>query len=86
MRLIIALGARRAILRHNLSVPEDISLTGFGGYDLELNLSLTTIKFENEKTGQLAAETIIDLMAEKKVPDLQIIGYQLIKSESVKRK
>ena len=84
----IALGARRAILRHNLSVPEDISLTGFGGYDLATLVTppLTTIKFENEKTGQLAAETIIDLMAEKKVPDLQIIGYQLIKSESVKRK
>ena len=69
-------------------MPEDISLTGFGGYDLATLVTppLTTIKFENEKTGQLAAETIIDLMAEKKVPDLQIIGYQLIKSESVKRK
>ena len=39
-------------------------LTGFGGYDLATLVTppLTTIKFENEKTGHLAAETIIDLM------------------------
>lgn len=83
----IALGARKAILNHNLEVPKDISLTGFGGYDLAtlVTPSLTTIKFENEKTGELAAQTIISLMSEKMVPELQIIGYQLIKSESVKK-
>ncbi len=84
----IALGARKAIQRHNLSVPEDISLTGFGGYDLATLVTppLTTIKFENEKTGHLAAETIIDLMEGRDVAELQVIGYQLIKSKSVKHK
>ena len=81
----MALGARKAILCHNLSVPHDISLAGFGGYDLAnlVTPSLTTIKFENEKTGQIAAQTMIDLIAEKKVPELQTIGYEFIKSESV---
>ncbi len=83
----MALGARKAILNHNLSVPQDISLAGFGGYDLAnlVTPPLTTIKFENEKTGQIAAQTIIDLIAEKEVSELQTIGYEFIKSESVKK-
>ena len=38
---------------------------------------LTTIKFENEKTGHLAAETIIDLMEGRDVAELQVIGVSV---------
>ena len=81
----MALGAKKAILSHGLIVPDDISLAGFGGYDLAnlVTPSLTTIKFENEKTGQIAAQTMLNLIAEKKVSELQTIGYELIKSDSV---
>ena len=76
---------KKAILSHGLSIPHDISLAGFGGYDLAnlVTPSLTTIKFENEKTGQIAAQTMLNLIAEKKVSELQTIGYELIKSDSV---
>lgn len=84
----MALGAKRAIQNNNKQVPEDISLTGFGGYDLAtlVTPNLTTIQFENEKTGHLAAETIIDLMNEKEVPKLQVVGFKLVKTDSVKKR
>ena len=84
----MALGAKKAIQSNNKRVPEDISLVGFGGYDLAtlVTPNLTTIQFENEKAGQLAADTVIDLMNEKKVPELQVIGFKLIKTDSVKKR
>lgn len=84
----MALGAKKAIQSNNKRVPEDISLVGFGGYDLAtlVTPNLTTIQFENEKAGQLAADTVIDLMNEKKVPELQVIGFKLIKTDSVQKK
>ena len=84
----MALGAKKAIQSNNKRVPEDISLVGFGGYDLAtlVTPNLTTIQFKNEKAGQLAAETVIDLMNEKKVPELQVVGFKLIKTDSVKKK
>lgn len=84
----MALGAKKAIQNNNKQVPEDISLAGFGGYDLAtlVTPNLTTIQFENETAGQLAAETVIDLMNEREVPKLQVISFKLIKTDSVKKR
>ena len=52
----IALGAMKVIHSHSLSVPGDISVTGFGGYDISemVHPSLTTIAFDYEYAGKLA--------------------------------
>lgn len=81
----IALGCLKAIQENGLSTPKDISLIGFGGYEIStyMSPSLTTIRFENEETGKKAGETIIKLIEGKCVDKLQLIGYLLKEGESV---
>lgn len=82
----IALGALKAINKNNKRVPEDFSLVGFGGYDISTMItpSLTTIRFNNDEAGIISANTIINLIEEKEVENLHVIGFDFIKGESVK--
>lgn len=82
----IAFGALKTILRLGKKVPGDISLTGFGGYNISevIHPSLTTIQFTNEKTGEMAANTIIKMTNGEEVPQLQVSGFDFIEGESVK--
>lgn len=78
----IALGAIRAIQRHGKIVGEDISVTGFGGYDISNN-KLTTIRFKNEILGKIASSTIIKMINEEDVSNIQIVGFDFEEGESV---
>lgn len=82
----IALGCLKAINELGLKMPDDISLIGFGGYETSLFISpsLVTIRFNNEETGIRAGKTMIDLIEENEVDNLQLIDYQLIEGNSVK--
>lgn len=82
----IAMAAYKEIRGIGLSIPEDISVIGFGGYTISglLTPSLCTIRFDNELAGNLAGETIVKLLNNKTVPKKQIIGYYMIEGESVK--
>ena len=82
----IALGCLKAINELKLKMPDDISLIGFGGYETSqfINPSLSTVRFNNEETGIKVGQTIIDLIEGNVVDNLQLIGYTLIKGQSVK--
>lgn len=82
----MAFGAMKAIYRHGLKIPEDISILSFGGYKISdvVTPRLTTIKYNNEMTGELAAETIIKLIRDEEVPKIQKIGYEFLDRESIK--
>ncbi|MEG0591703.1 MAG: LacI family DNA-binding transcriptional regulator [Coprobacillus sp.] len=82
----IALGCLKAIQEKGLSTPNDISLIGFGGYEIStyMSPSLTTIRFENEETGKKAGATIIKLIEGETIDKLQLIGYQMKEGKSVK--
>lgn len=82
----IAMGALKSIIKNNKKVPEDISLIGFGGYELStiMKPSLTTIKFNNIETGKIAALTLIKLIQGEEVLELQTIEFDLIERNSVK--
>ena len=82
----IALGCLKAINELKLKMPDNISLIGFGGYETSqfINPSLSTVRFNNEETGIKAGQTIIDLIEGNVVDNLQLIGYTLIKGQSVK--
>ncbi|EQF79399.1 transcriptional regulator, LacI family domain protein [Clostridioides difficile] len=43
---------------------------------------LTTIKFENKNAGKVAANTIVNLIQERKEPLLKEIKFELIEGES----
>lgn len=83
----IALGCLKAINETGLKMPDDISLMGFGGYETSLFISpsLVTVRFNNEDTGIKAGKTMIDLIEGNPVENLQVIDYQLIEGQSIKK-
>lgn len=83
----LALACYKEIQEKGFNVSQDISLIGFGGYEISslMSPSLTTIRFENEEAGCLAAKTIIDMIEEESVEKKQVVGYTLIEGKSVKK-
>lgn len=83
----IALGVCRAIVKSGMKVKDDISVTGFGGYGLcDIgSMELTTIKFNNDEAGKISADTIINMTKEEPVPIKQIIGFEFLEGNSVKK-
>lgn len=82
----IALGCYKEINDRGLKIPDDISLVGFGGYEVSalVSPSLTTIRFENEDAGCMAGKAIIDLIENQEVENKQHVGYTFIIGNSVK--
>ncbi|HBG9097748.1 TPA: LacI family DNA-binding transcriptional regulator [Clostridioides difficile] len=80
----IAIATMKEINKRGKNIPQDISVAGFGGYDVLSIISpkLTTIKFENESAGKVAANTIVNLIQERKEPLLKEIKFELIEGES----
>ena len=82
----LAFGAYKAIQEKGLRIPEDISLVGFGGYEISslLTPKLTTIRYDSDTAGYIAAETMSKLLKEEPVPKVQIVGYELLQGDSIK--
>lgn len=82
----IAMAAYKEIKNSGLSIPDDISLIGFGGYETSrlLTPSLCSVRFDNELAGSVAGETIVKMINNKSVPKKQIIDYFMVEGESVK--
>lgn len=80
----IAIATMKEINKRGKNIPQDISVAGFGGYDVLsiIRPKLTTIKFENKNAGKVAANTIVNLIQERKEPLLKEIKFELIEGES----
>lgn len=65
---LMAIGAMKAIREEGLSIPEDISLVGYDGFDIGdyLNPSLTTVYQDFIELGNLAIDTLFSMIEEKK--------------------
>lgn len=81
----IALGVLKAAQQQQIKVPDELSITGFGGYETTSIVTpmITTIKFPYFETGELAAKSMLDLIDEKEVPLLQEMSFELEEKESV---
>ena len=68
-----------------VSIPEEVSICGFGGYETSrlLKPRLTTIKFDSEKLGKIATETILKMIKKEEVEKLQSVDAKFIEGESV---
>ncbi|MFX3623638.1 MAG: LacI family DNA-binding transcriptional regulator [Ectobacillus sp.] len=84
----IALGVLKAAYSKGLRVPNDVSITGFGGYEVTevIHPGLTTAKFYYKEAGQTAAQSIVKLVNEEHVEELTISKYEIIERESVDKR
>lgn len=81
----IALGAMKAAQTKGLSLPEDLSITGFGGYKITelIHPSLTTVNFYYKEIGMNSANNIIKLIEKEDVPLCSISAFEILERESV---
>jgi len=79
----IALGVMQATRQHGLKVPDDISVTGFGDYEIADLIDLTTVRYPHQESGELAAEKIILLSKGQIFKDIQTAICELIERGSV---
>ncbi|WP_334077148.1 LacI family DNA-binding transcriptional regulator [Paenibacillus sanfengchensis] len=81
----IALGVIKAAHLKGIRVPEDLSVTGFGGYDITemIHPALTTVKYHYFQAGEHAAHNIIKLVLEQPVDRLSVMDVELVQRESV---
>lgn len=81
----IALGAIKAAHLKGIRIPEDLSITGFGGYEVTeiVHPSLTTVKFYYRDAGQVAAQSMVRLLSSEDLPPIIFSEYKIIERESV---
>ncbi len=82
----MAYGVYKYLAEAGLQIPEDVSVTGFGGYDESVLLSppLTTLKFDSYRLGELGAETMLRVIYGEPVSKKQVVGYEFVQGGSVK--
>ncbi|PLS03684.1 LacI family DNA-binding transcriptional regulator [Neobacillus cucumis] len=81
----IALGAMKAAHLKGIRVPEDLSITGFGGYDVTeiIHPGLTTVQFFYKEAGQMAAQSMVKLVNSEDLAPLLLSKHKIIERESV---
>ncbi|MGE7650891.1 LacI family DNA-binding transcriptional regulator [Peribacillus frigoritolerans] len=81
----IAIGALKAAYLRGLKIPEDLSITGFGGYEVTemIHPGITTAEFYYKEAGQMAAKSIVKLVNGEEIPKLSLSKYKIIERESV---
>lgn len=69
----------------NLKIPEDVGVVSFGSYDSSQLLipRLTTIRFNSEEMGTVAANHLIKLIHEKPVTKLTVLNYEIVEGYSL---
>lgn len=81
----IALGVLKGLANNGKSVPVDVSVSGFGGYDFTevLHPSITTVHLPYRRTGSHAADMIIQLLTGETTPMKTFTTFELKLRESV---
>lgn len=81
----IAFGILRALHEQGMDVPEEISVAGFGGYEMGAVTypPLTTVAFDYEEVGRRAAKMLLQLLSEEAVASIADFPPHLIERSSV---
>lgn len=79
---LIALGAIEELQRLGLQVPADLAVTGFDDTEDAKNASLTTVAQPLYKLGYQSAQTLLDLLENRPVSQVQVLPTQLVRRQS----
>jgi LacI family transcriptional regulator, sucrose operon repressor len=81
----IALGVLKTSYSERITVPQDLAVTGFGGYDVTgiIHPGITTAKFFYKEAGEKAARHIVELVNERPVEKVTLSKFEIIERESV---
>ncbi|KKI89115.1 LacI family transcriptional regulator [Bacillus sp. SA1-12] len=81
----IALGVLKAAQMEGLQIPGDVSITGFGGYEITeiIHPGITTAKFFYQEAGVLAAKKLIKLVNGDEVEKVTVSNFDIILRNSV---
>lgn len=81
----IALGVINTAYAQGKSIPHDLSVTGFGNYDITavVHPPLTTVEYAYREAGNTAAENIVRLVEQQSVPKITTSKCKLVPRESV---
>ena len=82
----IAQGAYKVFYEKNIAIPEEVSVVGFADYETGelMRPPLTTVKFDWKNWGESSAETMLQMIQEKPVSQIQVNPYEFIERESVR--
>jgi DNA-binding LacI/PurR family transcriptional regulator len=75
-----AIGVLKSLHEHNIHVPEDVSVIGFDdlGFAPFLNPPLTTVRAPTEKVGQIATESLFDMLENHPSDEVVILPTEII--------
>ena len=81
----IAFGVMRALHENGIAVPGEVSVAGFGGYDMGdvTYPPLTTVAFDYEELGRRAARMLLRMLSAEVVESVSDFPAQLIERGSV---
>jgi LacI family sucrose operon transcriptional repressor len=84
----IALGVINAAYSRGIAIPSELSVTGFGGYDITevIHPALTTVQYPYMEAGRVAAQNIVRLVEHKPVEKVTVMNYSLVERESVDKR
>lgn len=82
----ICLGVLRYLHEQEIKVPEEVSVAGFGGYEIGSVSypALTTVAFDYERIGMWAAEGALALIDGEELQISDVTALQLVERESVR--
>jgi DNA-binding LacI/PurR family transcriptional regulator len=84
---MMAFGIMRALRKHGLRVPEDISLIGFDDIDFceDADPPLTTIRQNSQALSQGIVSRLMQLIAGEEMPSPLVVPTQLIVRASTRQ-
>lgn len=83
----IALAAYKAILTIGKKIPDDVSVSGFGGYAITdlVTPAITTVKYPFKEMGRIAVENLVRIIQGEEIPKCITLDNKFIEKESTKR-
>ncbi|MER2057925.1 MAG: LacI family DNA-binding transcriptional regulator [Niallia sp.] len=83
----LAIKTMKAVYSRGVSIPNDLSITGFGGYEMTemIHPGITTAKFFYKDAGNLAARKMLSLIRGEDTPMKTVSGFEIIYRESVRK-